>query len=155
MHQHIGTLGAGGSVCSITVECSKSASIYEEICTARFQKSEWNTPLFHTMNSLISPGRYALMKSLRTNSPSYFHRRILAAICVVQSGKARHPCADGRWTLQTQSQARGQPLGDRYPIPARLYGLSQCFLFAVQSGCFQYLDIQVPTIQTEKSIRLK
>ena len=40
-----------------------------------------------------------------------------------------------------------------YPILAGLYGLSQCPLIPVQSGCFQNLDLQASTIQAEKSIR--
>jgi hypothetical protein len=44
-------------------------------------------------------------------------------------------------------------LSDFYPIPAGLNGLSQCFLFSEHGGCFQNLEIQVATIQAEKSIR--
>jgi hypothetical protein len=46
-------------------------------------------------------------------------------------------------------------LGGFYPIRAALYRLSQCFLFAIQSGGFQHFDIQMPAIQAEKSTRLK
>ena len=44
---------------------------------------------------------------------------------------------------------------EAYPIPAGLYGLSQSYLFSEHGACFQNLDLQVATIQAEKSICLK